>query len=386
MASLRQRTPLVLSISYLLLGSCEPANRESVSSVLRPCQDCPVHLKHHTRLHSSERPGDPGIGYPNGIAQDIAGRTYLASAQDAQYIQVYDSSGQFGGTIGRAGPGPGEFRNARSVHARGDTLYVLDSRSAKLVAYQSDGSLVREQRVPIGMEDFFVRPNGTLTVRGLVAASSTMHAIHLLDNDGRIVLSFAGSDEPFDERRAQLFRWPIARGARGSAWTAERMRYRLTQWDESGRLLRDLTRKADWFAPHDAVPRFRPGIKPGPLVTKLREDSEGLIWVLIAVPDDEWDDPSHYASRQGVPEFQGDVGRYFDTILEVIDPVRAEVIAHGRFDEHMVAFLDDDRLVSYGFDLNDQPVIDIWRVEVGHEGDRQTLSGTVGPTSADHVR
>jgi hypothetical protein len=67
------------------------------------------------------------------------------------------------------------------------------------------------------------------------------------------------------------------------------------------------------------------------------DQSKGLIWVNITVPDDEWAEglvESPYPEGTGYEI--GEADKYYDTIVEVIDPDRGEVIASQRYDEWLM--------------------------------------------------
>jgi hypothetical protein len=61
----------------------------------------------------------------------------------------FDSAGRPKGRIGRTGDGPGEFRLAAWLGARGDSLWIYDSRSRRLSLFGPEGRFIRAVSLPI---------------------------------------------------------------------------------------------------------------------------------------------------------------------------------------------------------------------------------------------
>lgn len=68
---------------------------------------------------------------------------------DKQLVQVvlFDSVGRFARTIGRKGRGPGEYREVDAIRLRGDTIVVIDGRTAAHL-YLASGSWLLSRRLP----------------------------------------------------------------------------------------------------------------------------------------------------------------------------------------------------------------------------------------------
>lgn len=88
-----------------------------------------------------------GESFYFGTILDVApaadGRIYVADA-DAGHVKVLTSDGSLADTLGRKGEGPGEFQRLSQVTlARGDSLYVLDSRRRRVSVFAPSGQLAR---------------------------------------------------------------------------------------------------------------------------------------------------------------------------------------------------------------------------------------------------
>ena len=120
--------------------------------------------------------------------------------QDRQ-LRWYDSAGKRVGVVGRPGSGPGEFQRIGQAGWIGDTLWVFDSASRRLVFIAPDGRVLRTTPLP---------QNLTLATRG--GAPSPMVAFGPLGvfRDGSMIgigmirTALAGREPVFDERVATL--------------------------------------------------------------------------------------------------------------------------------------------------------------------------------------
>lgn len=66
-------------------------------------------------------------------------------------LRIFDRTGRYLRTLGRAGTGPGEFRTPRLVGHAGDTLFIADRGNARITELLTDGTLARI--IPIAPAD-----------------------------------------------------------------------------------------------------------------------------------------------------------------------------------------------------------------------------------------
>jgi hypothetical protein len=78
------------------------------------------------------------------IGQD--GRIYVGDAQ-ANEVRVFSADGAFVDRFGRAGEGPGEFRNISGLSRAPEGIAVLDGRLARVTVFRPDGSVARSFRL-----------------------------------------------------------------------------------------------------------------------------------------------------------------------------------------------------------------------------------------------
>lgn len=142
----------LLSVSVLLMVACGNESRNDRGpthvSDLPPLQYVEVR-----RLGSLE---DPTIGFSRigGVAADQNGRVYVLERQSRE-VRVFGPDGQYLGTRGGPGQGPGEFTVPIAIGLLGDTLWVRDASRQRISWFDADGSLVHETQgtaIPVATE------------------------------------------------------------------------------------------------------------------------------------------------------------------------------------------------------------------------------------------
>ena len=112
------------------------------------------------------------------VAMGPDGSTFVAGTGDVA-IHVLGPDGDYRGTVGREGDGPGEFRTTPSIGIRSDTLWALDRARRSINYFTLAGRSVGARRVP-----------GALSARGLA-----MRPIALLDHGTVLLLESATSSQ-----------------------------------------------------------------------------------------------------------------------------------------------------------------------------------------------
>jgi hypothetical protein len=176
------------------------------------------------------------------------------------------------------------------------------------------------------------------------------YAFHLLNQD-RIVAPLGRSDALDGANRPPfaLVR-PIAPGNAGTFWAVNFTDYVLTQHQYDGRPLRRLTADRDWFTTAD--PSTPEGVF-NPRIQELVFDPQmGLLWILAKVRDPLFDERivRGREAMPGVYEWLSRTGSMvdlYDTIIEVIDPTRGEIMATLRLDGYASTFVVPWRVAIY---------------------------------------
>ncbi len=121
-------TLLVLSI--LLAASCRPTDR-----ALSPERSAMLVLQH--RLDPT---GAPPLTTVKGLS--ATSRYVYVGQQDEQHLLMFTPEGRFVKTIGRAGGGPGEFRDLMRFGLLADTLWVTDWELRRFTFFTDTGGVL----------------------------------------------------------------------------------------------------------------------------------------------------------------------------------------------------------------------------------------------------
>lgn len=116
-------------------------------------------------------------------------------------------------------------------------------------------------------------------------------------------------------------------------WSSHTREYVLNLYATNGTKRLTLTRAASWFvAPDPAIPvelQVSPSKPPSSVVLDVSEDTDGLVWVLVARHKETW--PSGLGPETRIPSGTYypivDMDKARESLVEVIDPVRGELLA-----------------------------------------------------------
>jgi hypothetical protein len=292
------------------------------------CADCRIDL---TRLVTLGDPdGDGALTAYMGVYFAGARGGWYSPSRDGFLIH-FDNSGRFDGRIGRKGSGPGEMSRPMAVfRGPGDSLYVPDGARQTIHVFSDAGDYGRRFSAPSA---------GFMAVLGdgrLAIASMEPEApdpVQLIDGSGNVVRRFGrlGADAPMAHSRGVVV---LSSSSGGGVWLGQLGQYLITKWDTTGHELLRLRREADWF-PIEPRSELEFGHLP-PVMIAMQEDSVGLLWVLLRIPDrniekahpgDSW--KKEMSSESGMAEV-------VDYMLEAIDPKTGRLVASRRIDEFMM--------------------------------------------------
>jgi hypothetical protein len=294
---------------------------------------------------------------------DSRKRLYLGPriGRDEPGITIVDTTGKYLGAFGRRGGGPGEllYDPSRLVIGPGDTLHAFEYGAVSVFA--PSGTFVRRAEFRMSsVEQVLVLGDGRMVITMFYRTPELVGIpVHVFSSEGVRLNSF-GAVRPTTVLRQTDTRGQILAkaGADTMLWVAPRSRYEISLWSVAGRHSRTLVREADWFAPWHGVLGDWRRISFPPLITGLFQDAAGYLWVTISVADRNW---KPLATGDDEPLSDGVNGKYFDTILEVIDPRRGTVEARLRLDEYIPGFSSQGLIATVTEDSNAVPYLHIWR-------------------------
>jgi hypothetical protein len=311
-------------------------------------------------------------------ARDSKGQFYVASPQaESSFVAVYSARGTLVGRRGKSGRGPGELDGIHYIRiTAGDSLVVLDDR--RLSVFAPDGKFVRSNRLPDGRrssrEDvraftFVTLTNGDVLVNNHVAPRP---AFVLLD---RHFLPKREFGPPVAESRSGLTEalHAIARLPNGRIAAARQNHIPVLElWDTSGARVSQYFTRPTWFPEWTDADEYERGPRSPPLprILGLYPDSDERLWLAALVPDLTWK-PAALAPKPNrgrevpyMPPPISDYPKYYDTVVEVIDPASGRVIVSQRFDEYLPFFMEGGLLYGYRQTAGRGIQIVVWRPEL----------------------
>jgi hypothetical protein len=129
-------------------------------------------------------------------------------------------------------------------------------------------------------------------------------------------------------------------------------------------VVRSINPKAPWFVGNAKSIIGTPDIPPSCVVTGMREDEDGLLWVFVSVPGPHWRDAwaNVPRGRSEISMKQFGIDKLWTTVIEVIDPRTLRLIAHEKLAEWAVSPLSDHRLAVRRFDADGAPQVAIFQL------------------------
>ena len=276
-------------------------------------------------------------------------------------IQRFDSLGNHLGAFGNEGEGPGEFQSVGPIlHRPGDSTWVFDGSLARWTVFDGNWKPTRTFPGVGDMRDVVELPGNRFVLANPYATGQLpMYPLHVMDAEGQIDRSF-GTDEPeSDPRRDWRVRRAIASATGGGFWAAHHYNYVLDRYDDRTELVNTLRRITDWF-PEIQAPSSSLSERPNPFILAVRDDGLGHLWVLVAVPEPDWEEaiPSGAA---GATEGRVDTDALLGTRLEVLDTESGDLIAHLYTNDLLNIFLENGAIVGYAENGRGVPIVTVWR-------------------------
>lgn len=304
------------------LGGQEPIR------LTESCPECRIEFDTIAVLGDPEGPGMIP-GEQNVVAVGPDGRFYVLSVP-ATFVQLFAPDGRYLGRIGRDGEGPGEFRWPHSLHVDGDgRLRVVDAALLRISVFTPDGEFERAipfTEGPTPAFDFFPFRGDSILLSGYGFTPDVFgRSVHVLSRDGRRVRSFGAPEHAIVGTDPHRLIRSVSPSMGAGLWVASRDRYLIELWTLEGERVKTLVRETSWF---DEIPRAD-GHPPPPraFVSRIREDSDGRLWVMLKIPGEEWRDAAEPSLREPHGWRMVDEDLWMNTVVEVIDPEQGTVVA-----------------------------------------------------------
>jgi hypothetical protein len=364
-------TPVANLLTFIfpvLLGSCPlPLSAQArpwTKINPEPACDCRLQMEPVLTMGGDERRSGAVVSEPGYLVR-WGSRWALTHTARPTSVSLFDEQGRFISELGRRGEGPGELGSAGRLALLGDTLVVMDAVLYRASYFAPDGTFLRHMTLPAwGAGDVLAVPDGLLMASTLRRPPHDGQPFLRVHANGD-VRSF-GADTPAVRRdMPHALQRVIHPTTDGGFWSARRTDYVLEQWDSAGRRVRQLRREAEWFLPHGRA-GVNGRVKPNPAINAFWVDANGYLWVVISVASRDWQ--SALVEKTG-PQGRRMIGAtsdnaLFDTIIEVIDPANARIVARGSIDRRAIHASGNGLLVFYEESDIGVPRIDVWRPRV----------------------
>lgn len=297
---------------------------------------------------------------PQSVVHDARGRFLLIAGFPAAHILVYGPGGDLEEIWGGEGEGPGEYGAIRQLRLFApDTIAVWDTSHRRLTRLSSSGEVLGTQRIDLGVRKFTRAAGNVVVVAGEVQTpGGAVLPLHIVGADG--TYESLGEPVPANRERPSSTQRHLAAAGDG-VWAVRPDEYRLERWNLDGTIEAILERDADWFPDREieGAVSFRE-VPPVPFLVDLHVDPQGQIWTMSRVAAANW---SPSASVGAMASW----GRYFDTIVEVIDPNTGELRGAGRLPGYGHSFTNDGLVITHREGPFDLLVVDVWRVSIDPE-------------------
>jgi hypothetical protein len=358
-------------LALALSVGCSSSDAQGVAEIpsTPTCPGCRIEL---TKVATIGGPNDSLLFEPrksiSTLQVDRYGRLLVAFHRGV--IAVYDSTGRWLRTVGRVGSGPGEIDDPMTISlSPGDTLYAFTF--SRVNVYTPD--LKFERKLPYPMLS-----GGWLLPKGRFLAMGGEPGVHILDQNARTIATIGTRDVgqvSFQNKREQP---RFIRGRGETLWSYYPSSYRVAKWSANGKLLVTLSRNTPWFKPwadadfqwFDAIPgrgRYRGYDTPMlPTMDYVHESPTGELWCFVGVPKATWKPIDTAAQRRRGeplnPHEDGLVGKFHDTMIEILDPSKGTVITAQRFSMRLLSTNRYDYVYTMRTDNAGEDYYDIWRL------------------------
>ena len=337
-------TPLLLGTLTGIISGCRPAPaaRSEITEISGAvgCAACEIIAEEAVVLSG---PASAFVEWPQSAWTDSRGRILLAQPNKQVLPAVFAPDGEFLQHIGGEGEGPGEFRYAAHLAAGAhDSVWIADWGTGRLSIFGPDFRFARSFPVPSSLGSLALLPEGDLiTVAPSFDGGKEVVPIQRWDREGD---RFAGYGPPVKQSSGYEHQYLVAAARNGGFWA-------IRLWGRLLLLRVDSTGEETWY---ERRPEWFQGIPAGATSADqgvsrawaIWEDAAGLVWIVFKVAAESSDIVMDTVRPEGVPvAVPRDPDAAYDTMVEVLDPRRGELVAAHRFPELLTVSAGPGRLI-----------------------------------------
>jgi len=330
------------------------------------CPTCSVVLQPIATLGGHEGPGEIDR-QPLTIREDGLGRFWLLPGAN-EMPRVYSSKGDYIGSVGRKGGGPGEFLGpAALMPLPGDSMLIVDLFAARATVVGADLKPRRTMAFPRDIEpELAIAWPRSVMLQGWIStpqqAGLQLHRTSLAGQEPSFLQSFSPDSGQW---RNQSDWSSVVRAvpARSGFWSYNTYRYRFTHWSTDGTMIADFEREATWFPRKDKViPIGNTVTPPAPTLVRVIPGDEQRVWTIMNVPSPNW-----RRAWERVAKGSGDISvnsiayeNLYTAVVEEIDLKSARVLSRTRMEKWLIAAFDGGRVAAYEIDAQGVPRVVIY--------------------------
>jgi hypothetical protein len=370
---------VVIAGTFLLFGFRADQRSEAVDGTCKTCVITATTIQIFEAVDGPESlPQRPSTVLIHGDGHFLM----LFYGQTMPYL--FGADGKFIREFGGRGQGPGEFVHPEfAMKLPGDSLLVLEPFARRATVFDKDYQPVRMIRGDFGQVlSFEARVWPTLVVgSALGTADAIGFPIHSFDMSGTEAVrlrSFGLEESNIKEfRNFQLLETYVTGSPEGTVWAVDRRRYRLSEWNLEGQMLRMLEPKPLWFSglSHDKYLFGRRDIPPPPYMAGVRVDDQGRLWLFGWVAADDWTEayadvrrgPRTRASSADIPVSQSrlNIDRLYNTRVDVLDLRSGDLLASTTLEDRVVDVIAEHNAVAtFRMASGEVPTVEVLQVSL----------------------
>jgi hypothetical protein len=166
---------------------------------------------------------------------------------------------------------------------------------------------------------------------------------------GALRKAFGADDDYFRLDSADALRRVIAPSNDGGFWVAWAHEYRVEKWDSTMVKRSEFVRAAPWFRGLQLPGPVSPSDAPRPVIMSVREDAAGRLWVVSVAASPNW---ARYLRKRDLNSQSYAIeplDSAYDSVVDVIDPTHARLVASARVRGFAVAQTKEGELLTQRF-------------------------------------
>ena len=328
------------------------------------CSDCVISLDTILTIGGLDGPGLHVLSYFSRAAVDHRGRILIVDPSQEPEFSVFDSTGAFIRSVGRFGPGPGEYEGISHINVGPRYIHVFDYDRGRTML-DRDFEVIRTDRFPGQVLSSVVTTEDDVIFMGDVGTpTSAGHKVHILRASGELE-SFGGDNSSMWRAGSPT---QHLTGDERTLWAIQARSNRLRLWSLVPRVApgKVVDRAVEEFdRDNPATVSFPRSTNRGAML-----DDKGL-WIVWQSPDPEW---TERQTQGGLPTEPWNV--ILDSWIDLVDPESGTTLARYHTDGLLLGFVEGSRyLLGYHGTDAGVPYVHLLRLELT----RAYVPARIGP-------